>query len=166
MHVSLNYRAITQQLRMSRTLEILIVFTFRSATWSTKSIWEGVMWHADDSHFNLFAHSATLTHDDVIKWKHFPRYWACELPAQRPVTQGFDVFFDLRPNKRLSKQSWGWWFETPSRSSWRHCNARKKTAFLDALPSSHHAMAQHYIKDLICSCALSCWCKSKHAILT
>ena len=26
-------------------------------------------------------------------------------------------------NKRLSKQSWGWWFETPSRSSWRHCNA-------------------------------------------
>ena len=26
-------------------------------------------------------------------------------------------------NKRLSKQSWGWWFETPSRSLWRHCNA-------------------------------------------
>ena len=24
-------------------------------------------------------------------------------------------------NKRLSKQSWGWWFETPSRSLWRHC---------------------------------------------
>ena len=34
----------------------------------------------------------------------------------------FDVFFDLRPNQRLSKQSWGWWFETPSRSLWRHCN--------------------------------------------
>ena len=32
-----------------------------------------------------------------------------EFPAQRPVTQSFDVFFDLRPNKRLSKQSWGWW---------------------------------------------------------
>ena len=30
--------------------------------------------------------------------------------------------FDLRPNKRLSKQSWGWWFETPSCSLWRHCN--------------------------------------------
>ena len=26
-------------------------------------------------------------------------------PSQRPVTQSFDVFFDLRPNKRLSKQS-------------------------------------------------------------
>ena len=25
-------------------------------------------------------------------------------------------------NKRLSKQSWGWWFETSSRSLWRHCN--------------------------------------------
>ena len=43
-------------------------------------------------------------------------------PAQRPVTRSFDVFFDLRLNKRLSKQSWGWWFETPSRPLWRHCN--------------------------------------------
>ena len=25
-------------------------------------------------------------------------------------------------NKRLSKQSRGWWFETPSRSLWRHCD--------------------------------------------
>ena len=30
-----------------------------------------------------------------------------ELPAQRPVTRSFDVFFDLRLNKRLSKQWWG-----------------------------------------------------------
>ena len=33
-----------------------------------------------------------------------------------PVTGEF-----LRLNKRLSKQSWGWWFETPSRSLWRQC---------------------------------------------
>ena len=33
-----------------------------------------------------------------------------EFPAQRSVTRSFDVFFDLRQNKRLSKQSWGWWF--------------------------------------------------------
>ena len=45
-----------------------------------------------------------------------------ELPAQRPVTRSFDVFFDLRLNKQLSKQSWGWWFETLSRPLWRHCN--------------------------------------------
>ena len=35
-----------------------------------------------------------------------------EFPTQRPVMRSFDVYFDLRPNKRLSKQSWGWWFET------------------------------------------------------
>ena len=28
------------------------------------------------------------------------------------------------PDKRLSKQSWGWWFETQSGSLWRHSNAR------------------------------------------
>ena len=27
-----------------------------------------------------------------------------EFPTQRPVTRSFDVFFDLHPNKRLSKQ--------------------------------------------------------------
>ena len=45
-----------------------------------------------------------------------------EFPTQRPVTRIFDVFFDLRLNKRFSKQSWCWWFETPSRPSWRHSN--------------------------------------------
>ena len=46
-----------------------------------------------------------------------------EFPAQRPVTRSFDVFFDLCLNKRLSKQSRSWWFETQSRPLWRHCNA-------------------------------------------
>ena len=45
-----------------------------------------------------------------------------EFPAQKPVTRSFDVFFDLRLNKPLSKQLWGWWFEMPSHSLWRHCN--------------------------------------------
>ena len=45
-----------------------------------------------------------------------------EFPTQRPVTRSFDVFFDLRLNKRLSKQTRGWWFETQSCSLWRHCN--------------------------------------------
>ena len=69
-------------------------------------------------------------HDDVIKWKHFPRYWPfvrgihrppVNSRTQRPVTRSFDVFFDLHPNKRLSKQWWGWWFETPSCPLWRYC---------------------------------------------
>ena len=45
-----------------------------------------------------------------------------EFPTQKPVTRSFDVFFDLRLNKRLSKQPWGWWFEMPSCPLWCHCN--------------------------------------------
>ena len=45
-----------------------------------------------------------------------------EFPTQRPVTRSFDVYFDLRPNKRLSKHSWGWWFETLSSPLWCHRN--------------------------------------------
>ena len=64
-----------------------------------------------------------------MKWTHFLRHWHFvqgihrEFPAQRPVTRGFDVFYDLRLNKWLLKQSWSWWFETPSRPLWRHWNA-------------------------------------------
>ena len=45
-----------------------------------------------------------------------------EFPTQKPVTRSFDVFFDLRLNKLLSKQSLGWWFETLSPPFWRQCN--------------------------------------------
>ena len=42
-----------------------------------------------------------------------------EFPTQRPATRSFDVYFDLRPNKRLSKHTW---FETPSLPLCRHRN--------------------------------------------
>ena len=83
-------------------------------------------------------------HNDVIKWKHFPRYWPfCagnspvtgEFSSQRPVMRRIDVFFDLRLNKRLIKQSWGWWSETPSRSLWRHCNENSRTVIMHAFSS-------------------------------
>ena len=54
-----------------------------------------------------------------------------EFSSQRPMTRSFDVFFDLCLNKRLSKQSWGWWFETPSRPLWRHCDDRRIIQFSD-----------------------------------
>ena len=66
-------------------------------------------------------------HDDVIQWKHFLRYWPFnspvtdEFPAQRPVMRSLNVSCDLRLNKLLHKQSRRRWFETPSRSFWRHC---------------------------------------------
>ena len=50
------------------------------------------------------------------------REFTGEFPSQRPVTRSFGVFFHLCLNKRLSKQSWGWWFEMPPRSLWRNCN--------------------------------------------
>ena len=45
--------------------------------------------------------SVCTSHDDVIKWKHFPRLTICagnspvtgEFPAERPVTRSFDIFF-------------------------------------------------------------------------
>ena len=54
-------------------------------------------------------------HNDVIKWRHFPRHWPFvkgihQSPVNFPhkdhsVTRRFDIFFDRRLNKRLSKQS-------------------------------------------------------------
>ena len=88
-----------------------------------REMWK--LWHPVQS-------METNSHDDVIKWKHFLRYWpfvrgihrSGEFPAQGPVTRSFDVFFDLSLKKWLSKQSRGWWFETQSRPLWRHCNAQ------------------------------------------
>ena len=79
--------------------------------------------------YTCFINHIEAFHDDVIKWKHFPRNWPFVRGIHRsrwiPHTKASDaqlVFFDLRLNKRLSKQPWGWWFETPSWSLWRHCN--------------------------------------------
>ena len=47
-------------------------------------------------------------------------------PRWIPHTKASDAelwcFFALRLNKRLSKQSWGWWLETLSHPLWRHRN--------------------------------------------
>ena len=75
----------------------------------------------------------------VPKWNYMMTYWmgtfpaslalyegnppvTSEFPSQRPVTGSFDDFFDVRLNKILSKQSRCWWFETPWRWLWSHCN--------------------------------------------
>ena len=71
-------------------------------------------------HYQMETFSALLA---IRAWNSpFPG----EFPAQRPVTRRFGVFFDLHPNKRLSKQWWGWWFETPSCPLWRHRNDPNK----------------------------------------
>ena len=74
-------------------------------------------------------------HDDVIKWKHFPHYWPfvrgihrsqVNSPHKSQWRRALMVFFYLRLSKRLSIQSWGWWFETLSHSLWRHCNGYRQ----------------------------------------
>ena len=60
--------------------------------------------------------------------KHFPRHWPFVRRIHRSPVDSLtkasdaDIFFDLRLNKRLSKQSGRRWFETPLRSLWCHCN--------------------------------------------
>ena len=118
------------------------VFLWIHLLWlNIRTFWHrGLIWRAEKCSFREGRESRVVSpwltglpnrypiHDDVIKWKHFPRYWPLcgeftgPFPSQRPVTRSFHVFFDLRLNKPCSKQSWGWWFETLSRPLWRHCN--------------------------------------------
>ena len=84
----------------------------------------------------LFSVSGNMTtlvvsHDDVIKWKHFLRYWPFVRGIHRsPVNSPHKgrwrraLIFSLicALNKQWSKQSWDWWFEIQLRSFWRHCN--------------------------------------------
>ena len=75
-----------------------------------------------------------------------------EFLAQRLVTRSFDAPFDLRLNKRLSKQSWGWWFETPSRSLWRHRNGSSMKYFTMAslrLPATASYWLSNSYKEAI-----------------
>ena len=86
-------------------------------------------WRSDNHIFFLSASEATSTW-----WRHQMETFSallaiCEFPTQRPVTRNFDVYFDLRPNNRLSKQSWGWWYETPSRLLWCRRNEDGQIVF-------------------------------------
>ena len=97
----------------------------------------------------IFYHCSILRCNRLLKPPHPKTWWrhqmetfsallalcagnslfTCEFPSQRPVTRSLDVFFDLRLQKRLIKQSRLWWFETPSRSLWRHCNETRTRLF-------------------------------------
>ena len=77
------------------------------------------------------SHCNAMEHYDVIKWNYFPHYWPFVWGIHRSAVNSphkgqwrgalmFSLICAL--NKRLSKQSSGWWFETPLRSLWRHCN--------------------------------------------
>ena len=90
--------------------------------------WLSLEKQVDAKDANALAPQATISgnHDGVIKWKHFPLYWPFVWGPMNSPHKGqwrralmFSLICAL--NKRLNKQSWGWWFETPSRALWRHC---------------------------------------------
>ena len=59
-----------------------------------------------------------------------------------------DIFFDLSLNKRLSKQSWGWCFETPSCPLWRQCSVWDVEMILGILNGSHAIGPQLFVNFL------------------
>ena len=77
-------------------------------------------WPVDDK-FNSPAFMMTSSNGNIFR---VTGHLCGQIPTQRPVTRSFDVFFDLRLNKRLSKQSWGWWLEALSLPLWRHRNVQ------------------------------------------
>ena len=134
------------------------------------------MWKVYPCHvyiFNCNTEHVTDNHDDVIRWKHFRvtgplcgeftgHRW---IPSQRPVTRSFDVSCDLCLNKRLSKQSWSWWFVTPSRSLWYQCHVSIKTieyvkhcVILDNLISTPHSFRFVILERT----KTTCWCFHSH----
>ena len=85
-------------------------------------------------------------HDGVIKWKHFPRYWpfVCgshwspvNSPHKGQWRGALTLSLICALNKRLSKQSWNWRFETPSCSLWRHCNGKAENPWQWGYTADH-----------------------------
>ena len=68
----------------------------------------------------------SMYHDDVIKWKHFPRYWSF-VKGIHPSPVNSRHKGQWRGALMLSMicvwiNGWGWWFEMPSHPLWRHCD--------------------------------------------
>ena len=89
--------------------------------------------------FSQFDVTVPLCHAvDTSWWRHEMEIFSALLalcnppiiggfPSQRPVTRSFDIFFNLRLNKRFSKQSRRRWLEISSRSLKRHCTVTNYT---------------------------------------
>ena len=102
---------------------------------SNGSCWQYFTIYLFHKSHNALTHNAqsTRTNNKQVSWRYMAlrrneltwrrnQMETGEFHSQRTVTRSFDVFFDLRLNKRLSKQLRPRRFETPSLSLWRHCN--------------------------------------------
>ena len=78
---------------------------------STSTLWADMMTSSNGNNFRVTR--------PLCEW--FNVHWWI------PLTKACDAelwCFRWCLNKRLSKQSRSWWFDTPSRSLWRHCNEK------------------------------------------
>ena len=117
-----------------RTLRLLLLLTEQFPfLWSSRSIKATLSIHYPGETTSASLGGCVITANHYKWWRHQIETFSAslalcagnspdtgELPAQRPVTQRFDAFFDLSLNKQLSKQTWSWCFETPVRSLWRN----------------------------------------------
>ena len=114
--------------------------------------------------------------DDIIKWKHFPRYWTFvrgihrspkknyivstndDLPIDAPCLHQTLLF---RTKHYGDGQSWGCWFATPSRSLWRHRNVLFATTTFDD-DMVHQWVGRHWWKQYSFSALLrhKSWCNA------
>ena len=108
---------LVNQLAMTQNKHNILQTVYIADSGFAPSQWETALWlyhpfMMTSSNGNIFRVSGHLWGEFTgSRW--LPRTKASD--AER-------VFFDLCRNKRLSKQSWGWWFETLSCPLWRHCD--------------------------------------------
>ena len=98
-----------------------------SCLWFDASIWYYVTGPLNVAGPDFVHHCACTYHDDVIKWKHFPRYWPFVRWIHRSPVNSPDkgqwrgaLMFSL-----ICAWRNGWvnaTVETPRRQLWRHCN--------------------------------------------
>ena len=102
---------------------LTVAKTLRSASWQDRTICSQQKWQSWWRHqMETFSTLLALCEGNSPVTREFP--------SQRPVTRSLDVFFHRDLNKRLSKQSRRWWFETLSCSLRRHCNGIITSRFL------------------------------------
>ena len=105
-------------------------------------IWMNWLWNVSLFHYCITLPCSTNKEYWLCSWPNYSTWWChqmetfsvllafCvgnslvigEIPAQRPVTRSFDVFFDLCLKQHLRKQWRCWWFEKSLCSLWHHCN--------------------------------------------
>ena len=101
--------------------------TWKTSTYARRC-WSSRFWHSDwksglfPDFYRKYSKVRTFPGPggQQLKIRTFPGNKDPWEPCQWHGALMFSLICAL--SKQLSKHSWGWWFETPSRPSWCHCN--------------------------------------------